>query len=52
MQALDIFTVTVFPYSWIWFFLLMSIRTIVILRRGYKVELGLAKGSLALRLCI
>lgn len=45
MQQIDQFSSEIFSYAFIWFFALMAIRTGVILRRGYKVELATAKGS-------
>ena len=45
MQVLDRLTLVVFPYALTWFFLLMILRSAVVLRRGYRVELGSPKGS-------
>lgn len=45
MQTVDHFARLLYPYAWIWFLLLMAVRTAVVLRRGYRVELGLAKGD-------
>ncbi len=45
MQTLNQLTIAVLPFALVWFVALMVLRTAVILRRGYKVELGLAKGS-------
>ncbi len=45
MQALDQITQLVFPYALGWFVLLLVLRTAVVLRRGYKLELGAPKGS-------
>ncbi len=45
MQALDNFTRLLFPYAAVWFLLLLALRTAVVLRRGYKLELGPAKGD-------
>ncbi len=45
MQTLDSLTLLVFPYALIWFFVLLALRTAVVLRRGYKFELGAPKGS-------
>ncbi len=45
MPALDSLTRAAFPYALAWFCLLMLLRSAVVLRRGYRVELGPAKGS-------
>ena len=45
MPTLDQLTIIVFPFAVIWFIALMIMRTAVVLRRGYKTELGLEKGS-------
>jgi hypothetical protein len=45
MQALDQFAATIFPFALTWFLALMAIRTAVVLKRGYKVDLGIAKGN-------
>lgn len=45
MQALDQITQLIFPYALGWFVLLLVLRTAVILRRGYKLELGAPKGD-------
>lgn len=45
MEILDRLSSYVWPYAWVWFTLLMLLRTGVVLRRGYRVELGMAKGS-------
>ena len=45
MQTLDQLTLLVFPYALAWFFVLLALRTAVVLRRGYKIELGAPKGS-------
>ncbi len=45
MAALDHITQLVFPYALVWFLLLLLLRTAVVLRRGYKLELGAPKGS-------
>lgn len=44
MTLLDTVTSTVFPFAIAWFAVLIAVRTGVVLRRGYKVELGMAKG--------
>jgi hypothetical protein len=44
MTMLDAVTSALLPFAIAWFVLLMSLRTAVVLRRGYKVELGSAKG--------
>ncbi|MCI0443747.1 hypothetical protein L0152_11095 [bacterium] len=45
MARLDEFAALIFPFALIWFALLMTIRTAIVLRRGYRVELGAAKGN-------
>jgi nitrate reductase gamma subunit len=45
MQTLDQLTRLVFPYALTWFLALLVLRTAVVLRRGYKLELGAPKGS-------
>ncbi len=45
MQTLYQLTRHVFPYALTWFFVLLALRTAVVLRRGYKIELGAPKGS-------
>ncbi len=45
MQSLDHITQLAFPYALVWFVLLLILRTAVILRRGYKLELGTPKGD-------
>jgi hypothetical protein len=45
METLDRISSEVWPYALAWFALLMLVRTAVVLRRGYRVELGLARGS-------
>jgi len=44
-MALDPLTQTLLPFALAWFLVLMALRTAVVLRRGYKVELGTAKGD-------
>lgn len=44
-MALDPLTQSLLPFAIIWFVVLMALRTAVVLRRGYKVELGTAKGD-------
>lgn len=44
MMLIDAVTSALLPFAIGWFVLLMSLRTAVVLRRGYKVELGMAKG--------
>ena len=46
MTMFDAVTSALLPFAIAWFILLMSLRTAVVLRRGYKVELGMAKGHL------
>ena len=45
MQALDQITQLVLPYALGWCALLLVLRTAVVLRRGYRLELGAAKGD-------
>ncbi len=45
MQTLDHLTQLAFPYALGWFVLLLLLRTAVVLRRGYKLELGAPKGD-------
>ena len=45
MDTLDHFTRLVFPYALAWFLLLLALRTAVVLRRGYRLELGAPKGD-------
>ncbi len=45
MEIFDRITRLVFPYALAWFALLMVLRTAVVLRRGYRFELGPAKGD-------
>ncbi len=45
MLLIDQFTRQIFPFALSWFAVLILIRTVVILRRGYRVELGVQKGS-------
>ncbi len=45
MRILDQITQLIFPYALGWFVLLLILRTAVILRRGYKLELGAPKGD-------
>jgi len=45
MEQLDQATRLVFPYAWLWFLLLLGIRTGVIMHRGYRMDLALAKGN-------
>ncbi len=45
MAAFDSAVAAIFPYAMVWFVALMALRTGVVLRRGYRVELGPAKGS-------
>ncbi|MCP3960987.1 MAG: hypothetical protein GY719_24335 [bacterium] len=45
MELLDHLTRLVFPYALAWCLFLLVLRTAVVLRRGYKVELGAPKGS-------
>ncbi len=45
MAFLDHLTQLVFPYAMFWFLALLTLRTAVVLRRGYKLELGAPKGS-------
>lgn len=45
MELLDHLTRLAFPYALGWFALLLILRTAVVLRRGYKLELGAPKGD-------
>jgi len=45
VDALDRLAGMAFPWAVAWFALLMALRTGVVLRRGYRLELGVAKGS-------
>lgn len=45
METLDQLTRLVFPYALTWCVVLFVLRTAVILRRGYKLELGAPKGD-------
>lgn len=45
MQTLDTLTRLVFPYVLAGSLTLLLLRTAVLLRRGYKIELGMPKGS-------
>jgi hypothetical protein len=45
MDALDRLGVALIPYALAWFGAAMALRTAVVLRRGYRLELGLARGS-------
>ncbi len=45
MTYLDNLTQLVWPYALGWFVLLLVLRTVVVLRRGYRLELGTAKGD-------
>ncbi len=45
METLEHWTLLAFPYALAWFFLLLALRTAVVLRRGYKLELGTPKGD-------
>ncbi|MCP4361782.1 MAG: hypothetical protein GY796_27540 [Chloroflexi bacterium] len=45
MELLDQLTTAVFPFAFIWFVLLLGVRTAVVLRRGYSVGFSPAKGS-------
>ncbi len=45
MTTLDHITQLVFPYALGWFVLLLFLRTAVVLRRGYRLELGAPKGD-------
>ena len=45
MESIDRFAAHAFPLAAVWFVLLTALRTAVVLRRGYRVELGTAKGD-------
>ena len=45
MDTLDHLTRLVFPWAFAWFLLLFALRTAVVLRRGYRLELGAPKGD-------
>ncbi len=45
MNTLDDVTRLAFPWALAWFLLLLALRTAVVLRRGYKLELGAPKGD-------
>ena len=45
MNTLDDLTRLAFPWALAWFLLLLALRTAVVLRRGYKLELGTPKGD-------
>ncbi len=45
MAMLNHFTFVLFPYAAGWFIIMMLVRSVIVLRRGYKFELGTAKGS-------
>lgn len=45
MEALDALAAAALPWAGAWFLLLMGLRTAVVLRRGYRLELGPPKGS-------
>jgi hypothetical protein len=45
MGALDRLAGAAFPWVVAWFALLLALRSGVVLRRGYRLELGVAKGS-------
>ena len=45
MEALDHLTTLAFPYALGWFVLLLILRTAVVARRGYRMELGAPKGD-------
>ncbi len=45
METLDSLTAQLLPYALVWFVFFVALRTAVVLRRGYKLELGTPKGS-------
>lgn len=45
MKTLDSLTTEALPYALAWFAFFVALRTAVVLRRGYKLELGAPKGS-------
>ena len=45
METLDAVTRSALPFAVAWCAALLMVRTAVVLRRGYRVELGVAKGS-------
>lgn len=45
MKTLDSLTTVAFPYALAWFGFFVALRTAVVLRRGYRLELGAPKGS-------
>jgi len=44
-MTLDRITLLAFPYALAWFVVLIGLRTAVVLRRGYRLELGAPKGD-------